>query len=203
MVGFLGLALYLGMSLCLRWTSCHYNNNQDIKDYQSLKLSVFFGWMCFALVKVHYEGALTMFFAANAKLPFNSIEVRLTIYSHTVNEQEHKQQQLLLQQDDKQLLCQQQQHQKQSQQILLQQEGLSLYPEYKLLVKEGNENAVLQAAAAGIKGMEDQLSRMETDPSLTKSNFVKLLDGLKEPGTFALVYAAEVQYLKLHHKYGY
>ncbi len=69
-----------------------------------------------------------------------------------------------------------------------------MYPEYKLLVKEGNENAVLQAAAAGVNGMDDQLSRMETDPSLLKSDYKELLEGLKEPGTFTLAYAAEVIY---------
>ncbi len=73
------------------------------------------------------------------------------------------------------------------------QEGLSLYPEYKLIMKEGNEYALLQAAQAGVKGMDEHLERMRTDPKeILKEGSSGLLEALKEPGTFTLAYAPEV-----------
>ncbi len=40
-----------------------------------LRHIAFVGWLCFVVVKVYYEGALTMFFTAKNDLPFNTIEV--------------------------------------------------------------------------------------------------------------------------------
>ncbi len=46
-----------------------------LKAENAMNVVALSGWLCFVMVDVYYEGALTMYFATDKDLPFNSIEV--------------------------------------------------------------------------------------------------------------------------------
>ena len=62
---------------------------------------------------------------------------------------------------------------------------MELYPRFRYLVRKGDENLVLTAAQAGVKGMAEHYVRLSEEPDdLVKEDWPEMLEGLKTPGTF-------------------